>query len=269
VVDRGAQWLSGLQGPDGSLGASPGLPAVGWATPYAVLVWNAVGGYAECGEKACGWLLDRRGQTLPRDPSIRLAVEHDTSLVGWPWVEGTHSWLEPTAMAILGLSLEGLHGHPRVLEGVRLIVDRALPHGGWNYGNKSVFRTELRPQPGPTGLALLALATRGDDLRPPVVDPALGYLKKTLPEVDSPCSLGWGVLGMRAWDAAPAGSGDWLRRSFERHSGRPDTACGLGLLLLAAVEQGPGLLGARAGAAVSSEANRGSMETDLSGGIGR
>ena len=41
-----------------------------------------------------------------------------------------------------------------------MIIDRALPHGGWNYGNKVVFGHELRPQPGPTGMALLALATR-------------------------------------------------------------------------------------------------------------
>jgi hypothetical protein len=172
-------------------------------------------------------------------------------------------------MAIQALSQEGLQGHPRVLEGVRLIIDRALPHGGWNYGNKSVFGTELRPQPGPTGLALLALATRGDGTRPRCVDPAIGYLERTLPEVDSPSSLGWGVLGMRAWDAAPAGSGDWLRRSWERHSGRLDVACGLGLILLAAAEHGPEYLGARARATVSREANGGSMVKHLSGGIGR
>jgi hypothetical protein len=172
-------------------------------------------------------------------------------------------------MAILALSLEGLSSHHRVLEGVHLIIDRALPHGGWNYGNKSVFRTELRPQPGPTGLALLALATRGDGLRPPCVDPAIGYLEKTLPEVDSPCSLGWGVLGMRAWDAAPAGCGGWLRRSLERHAGRPDAACGLGLLLLAAAEHGPRLLGTRAGTAVSSEAKQNSTEMNPCGDTGR
>jgi hypothetical protein len=196
-------------------------------------------------------------------------VQHDTGLVGWPWVEGTHSWLEPTAMAVLALSLDGLSGHARVVEGVRLIVDRALPHGGWNYGNKSVFRTELRPHPGPTGLALLALAARGERPRPPCVDWALAYLERTLPEIDSPCSLGWGVLGMRAWGAASATRDGWLGRSWARHSGRPDAACGLGLLLLAAAEHGPGVLGARAGVAASPEANRSFSSEDLPGGIGR
>ena len=89
-------------------------------------------------------------------------------------------------MAVMALTREGLGAHPRVEEGSRLILDRALPHGGWNYGNKRVFGQELRPQPGPTGLALVALATRKHEYRPRSVDPAIDYLIRTLPEVRAP-----------------------------------------------------------------------------------
>ena len=149
-------------------------------------------------------------------------------------------------MAVTALAAEGLGAHPRVEEGSRLILDRALPHGGWNYGNRRVFGQELRPHPGPTGLALLALAALRHEIRPRSVDQAIGYLIRTLPEVRAPVSLGWGVLGLRAWDAAPAESNQWLVRSHAAHTGRNDAACGLGLLLLAAAGHGPELVGARA-----------------------
>ena len=124
----------------------------------ALLLWSTT--RPPSGEVAGArrWLLARKGKTDLRRPKRKKVVGHDPRLVGWPWVEATHSWLEPTALAILALCRLGLAGHPRVKAGVELILDRALDSGGWNYGNKSVFGTELRPQPGPTGLALLALA---------------------------------------------------------------------------------------------------------------
>ena len=39
--------------------------------------------------------------------------------LGWPWVDGTHSWVEPTALALLVMGREGLSGHSRAREGVR------------------------------------------------------------------------------------------------------------------------------------------------------
>ena len=48
--------------------------------------------------------------------------------------------------------------HPRVAQGLAMIRDRAIRTGGWNLGNPLVFDTVMRPLPGPTGLALLALS---------------------------------------------------------------------------------------------------------------
>src|SRR5262249_9989037 len=128
-------------------------------TAYSLLLWTILEHHTNPRRRAATWLLAEKGQPIPSEAASEGSiVGHDPSLIGWPWIDGTHSWMEPTALAILALGREGLAAHARVAEGVRLLYDRALPHGGWNYGNRSVFGRELRPQPGPTGLALLALA---------------------------------------------------------------------------------------------------------------
>ena len=43
------------------------------------------------------WMLATEGHTQPRTPNIA----HDTTLRGWPWAEGTHAWIEPTAMHLI------------------------------------------------------------------------------------------------------------------------------------------------------------------------
>jgi hypothetical protein len=245
VVTRAAEWLATMQNSDGSLGVCAALPEPGWATPYAVLLWSALDTMALERQRAAAWLLAQKGLRLTFPVVARRAIEHDPTLVGWPWIENTHSWLEPTALAVLALARMSLVDHPRAHEGLLVITDRALPHGGWNYGNKAVFGQELRPQPGPTGMALLALATRATKRRPRVVEQGIAYLGQTLPGVTAPISLGWGVLGLRAWDAAPRDAQDWLSQSHALAGRRRDSAVGLGLLLLAGGERALEFLGSR------------------------
>jgi hypothetical protein len=237
AVRDAADWLVTLQQADGSLGVTPALPSPGWTTPYALLLWNALGGFEVARRRALTWLLELKGRTLPPETIRSQVIGHDPTLVGWPWIKDTHSWLEPTALAVLALDREGQKDHPRAIEGTLLIRDRAIPQGGWNYGNKTVFGHPLCPQPGPTGLALLALAIR--ERRPREVGLARDYLFKTLPSLRAPISLGWGVLGLRAWDECPALADSWLAQAYTRHSGRPDAAVGLGLLLQAAGKKSP------------------------------
>ncbi len=234
AIQRGADWLQTLQKADGSLGIAPSLPSPCWATSHAILLWNALEVHAPARRRAAAWLLEQKGTSIAVDAAYLGSVGgHDTTLIGWPWVEGTHSWIEPTAMAILALVREGLGDHPRVAEGILVVLNRALTRGGWNIGNTSVFGRQLRPQPGPTGLALLALAARLSKHRPLSVDPAIAYLLRTLPDVRAPISLAWGVLGLRAWNASPAAAADWLSESYALYTGRRDVITGLSLLLLA------------------------------------
>jgi hypothetical protein len=183
------------------------------------------------------WLLGFEGRPIPITPENRGVLGHDSSLIGWPWVDGTHSWLEPTALAVLALCREGLRDHARVTAGVRVILDRAIKRGGWNYGNTAVFGRQLRPQPAPTGIALLALAAQGRAARSFAVSHAIRYLHEILPQVRSAVSLGWAVLGLRAHDACPAHAPSWLAESYGQCTGHPDKAVALSLLLLAAGQQ--------------------------------
>ncbi len=172
-------------------------------------------------------------------------IGHDTTLAGWPWVAGTHSWLEPTVLAVIGLDREGLRSHPRVAEGYRLIEDRAIKGGGWNYGNKSAFGHPLRPQPGPTGMALVALARLDSGPRPVTVREAIAYLGETLPHIRSSVSLGWGLLGLRVWNCAPPAdeTDAWLAEAYRRATGLPDAAVKLAMLLLAGGDHGLEFIG--------------------------
>ena len=76
----------------------------GWATPYAVLCWGGLGGFEVPRRRACDWLLGIGGRPLPPAAEGGSVVGHDTTLIGWPWVAETHSWVEPTALAILALA---------------------------------------------------------------------------------------------------------------------------------------------------------------------
>ena len=238
---KSADWLASLQSLDGSLGVSAALPTPCWATPYGVLLWAALGGYTTHRERATRWLLDQEGVAIPNLAMCERTVGHDTAIVGWPWVANTHSWVEPTAVAILALRREGQAEHPRVREGLRLIRDRAIPTGGWNYGNNIAFGRDLRPQPAPTGLALLALA--GIDGRTDIVERAAGYLQESLPSTCAPQSLCWGVLGLRAWGCCPDAADGWLAQAFEQTLRRSDSSQRPAHLLLAGGERPLEVLG--------------------------
>jgi len=233
-----ATWMVSVQQTDGSLGVSAELAQPGWATPYALLLWAALGAFPAQRQRAVRWLLGQQGTTI--SGLTDGVIGHDASLAGWPWVAGTHSWLEPTALAVMALRREGFARHPRVVEGVHLIRNRAIPGSGWNYGNSVVFGNILRPQPGPTGLALLALA--GTEGPRETVEPALGYLRTALPTIRATLSLSWGLLGLRAWGAEPPEAEGWLAEAAaQAFAGNADSS--LGLLLLAAGRKSLGLLG--------------------------
>jgi hypothetical protein len=242
-IERSAGWLVSLQRRDGALGVSPALPVPVWTTPHAVLLWSALGGYATERARAIDWLLAQEGLAVPRGASPGAAADHDTTLVGWPWIDGTHSWLEPTALAVLALRCAGKADHPRVRAGLQLIRDRALAGGGWNYGNRAAFGHELRPQPGPTGLALLALA--GTEVPALCIEPAITYLLGALPETCAPLSTCWGVLGLRAWERSPRAAEQWLARALAQALRQPPVGARLAHLLLAAGPRSLQLLGLR------------------------
>lgn len=226
---QSANWLSAIQQNNGAVGLSESLTYPHWPTPLALLLWTALGTHAEERRRATEWLLATKGEAIRRGPGD--PIGHDTTIVGWPWVEHTHSWVEPTSMAILALRRQDLGRHSRVRDGLRLLRDRAIATGGWNYGNNVVFETTLRPRPAPTGLALLAQA--GIAPKSDAIVRAIDYLLRALPSVRSGQSLGWGLLGLSAWGKRPAEADAWLEQAYAEARTRADLAPQLAYLLLA------------------------------------
>lgn len=234
LVNLSRARLARDQLPDGRLPLSPDHPEAFWPTPLAILAWNRSAAQQEAQSRAVHFLLKTTGSHWRRRADDFMG--NDPGIQGWPWIGGTHSWVGSTGIAILALQAAGYGAHERVTEGGRLLLDRQLSAGGWNYGNTSVFGTELRPMPETTGIALNALKNRTTRER---VQGSLQYLKSTLATLRTPYSLAWSLLGLGAWDERPADSqalvAECLRRQ-EQYGAYETTS--LALLLLAQLAPG-------------------------------
>jgi hypothetical protein len=219
------------QGEDGRVSLSQQHPDSYWPTALAILAWQDFPTGSTARSRAIRFLLDSTGIHAPRTPGDPAA--HDTLLKGWPWVGGTHSWIEPTALSVIALKTAGHGLHDRVSEAVRMILDRQLPQGGWNYGNTIMFGKELHPMPESTGAALAGLA--GMVGREKVIR-GLDYLQVEVGRLRTPISLGWTLLGLAAWGLWPANSLALVERCLANQSryGEYDTSA-LCLLFLGAL----------------------------------
>jgi hypothetical protein len=238
------RWLAKIQTSDGSVPplaemAQPSWPTA-WAIIAAVLASRQKPAEFDAPKppleetsafdivRAQERLLSIEGGRIEPSPDFG----HDPQLVGWPWVVGTHSWQEPTAMSVLALKALGLKNHPRTRQGLKLLVDRLLIVGGCNYGNTVVLGQRLRPHVEPTGLTLLALA--GEQIDDPRIERSLTYLSGALSAETTPISLSYGLLGLAAHDRTPEEAADWLQTAFQRTIARDASPHALALLVLAA-----------------------------------
>ncbi|MBA4359013.1 MAG: hypothetical protein C0405_14955, partial [Desulfovibrio sp.] len=96
--------------PDGRLPIHPDQPQAPWPTAAALMALLGAEDFSRQAGRLSAYLLGSSGAHWPRAPEN--AADHDTSLRGWSWTEGTHSWAEPTAMAMLALSAAGQREHP-------------------------------------------------------------------------------------------------------------------------------------------------------------
>lgn len=231
---RALNWLRTVQRSDGSVPVSTTLDSPSWTTTLAILAWNSApnrGAYRDSIRAASDWLIGNQGLTS----SVRLnEAQHDATIVGWSWVDGTHSWVEPTAYAVLALRSTGQSEHVRNRDGVRLLRDRALPSGGWNYGNSTVLANTLRPFPETTGVALAALSglEKSD-----TIEQSLVFLEAELPRIRTPLALAWGLIGLGQWNRRPAQADHWIDEAIIESASRPANAQHDALLLLSAADQ--------------------------------
>jgi hypothetical protein len=210
ICEQGRDYLQKEQDTMGRVCISRSHPETSWPTPLAILAWLRAFKYRQTEDLSSRFLMNFTGYHF--NQSNTSARGHDPSIRGWPWIADTHSWIIPTGMAILALKVVGRGTHERVEEGEAMILDRQLPHGGWNYGNTFVFEKELPPLPECTGVALEALANDTDRAS---VDRSLEYLLKELPSLHTPISLGWALLGLGAWGLRPSNTEDLISASLD------------------------------------------------------
>jgi hypothetical protein len=211
LLDRSRSRLAMDQQSDGRIGISPQHKEAFWPTPLAILAWQGSPNYNKVKFRAIHFLLNTTGFHPPK--GAQSGVAHDTSLKGWPWIQNTHSWVEPTALTIQTLVASGNKNHPRVQEGVRMILDRQLSKGGWNYGNTLVYGQELLPMPDTSGLALDALS---GFLPRDQVALSINFVKTQIHRWRTPLALGWCLLGLGSWGEYPAQGKNWVLECLKK-----------------------------------------------------
>lgn len=205
-----------------------------WPTPLAVLAWQGSQQHIEAQGRAVKFLL--KISSVHWGKRADSASAHDTSIRGWAWTKNTHSWIEPTALALIALEVTAQMGHSRFQEGIRMIMDRQLPHGGWNYGNTFVYGQELHPFIDTTGIALSALAGH---VAKEDVNRSILFLKSRIAGCRTPLSLGWALFGLGAWGEFPREGNTLIENTLKRQEkfGIYGTSL-LSLLTLASICQG-------------------------------
>lgn len=192
---------------------APETPVAAWRASNGLLVEPTVGNANLCfnglaalvvaarvdgGEKVASHimhaLLELKGVQLAVDPVLRL----DASLQGWPWTDGTFSWVEPTAWCTLAAKKLG-RPEPltaaRVGEAEKLLRDRACEGGGWNFGNSQLFGQNLPAHVPATAAGVLAMQDRRDD---PALGAAIQYLRRQAFVEGSTIALGLSWIALAA-----------------------------------------------------------------------
>ena len=202
-IREGLDWLSKRQNSDGSWPLNDSLKDGSWATALAMLALDAWPEHEEAITKAGRWALMQYGNKPGLLAKVLLTLSFkkkpvilNEDLVGWPWMTGTFSWVEPTSYFLIALKrmrrhLLGTNVDERIRQGESMIYDRMCVGGGWNYGNSVVYGEKLWPYADTTAIALIALQNHRDAEANQVSFAALRDAVKT---VDSALALSWSVL---------------------------------------------------------------------------
>ena len=200
VLDPHLAFLTRSRDAGGRVIDDAALPVNFGFNGQAALVLQSIGLPAAAG--LAGAVLDRvidaKGVAVPQSPQFR----QDNSLQGWSWMDGTFSWVEPTAWCTLALKASDRRASPavaaRIGEAERLLLDRACVGGGWNFGNSAVLGQDLRAYIATTALTLLALQDRRREL---AVARGWEYLREHRLSESSGLALALTALCCRIFDA--------------------------------------------------------------------
>ncbi len=194
-VDAGLAAIETNRASDGTYRLTRGRPQAVWPTALVLFAEQTIGLPADRLSTTADTLLRAESRVLDGSDEKDMRFDIDLTLKGWAWADGNFAWVEPTAWACLALRAAGKGAHPRVAEGLKLLLDRAFESGGANYGNRIVLGKSTEPIPGPTAILLLALQGVTDE---PRVDAAKGYLRVHAAKSTDLENLAWAKLALAA-----------------------------------------------------------------------
>jgi hypothetical protein len=230
------RWLRTAQRADGAWGIDHAGASPSWMTAWAVWALAGSVGDAMAAGRGARWLLEIPVLKLTDAASVaemRRTLDLDASLIGWPWQPGEAAWVLPTALSIVALTAAGYGREALVDEGLKYLLDRACPSGGWNFGNPVVLGKALPPTPPESALAMLALRARGLAADHPVVERGLGYLATPSPDLTGGSEAAWRLLALKAWGRTPPGPRETIMASQQEAGGWRDSPFHTALALLA------------------------------------
>jgi hypothetical protein len=159
--EKGMSWLLSSQNSDGGWGINDNDPESGWQTAWAALALQKANQDIDTISRAMDWLTYVGTNQVSQDEFKKheIPVSDDPGAIVWPWLPGQVCWIEPTAMAVLGL--ESKDNSPLVSSRIKAAVDYFIryrtPIGGWDIGNAGPLDTIVLPRAYPTSLVLMAL----------------------------------------------------------------------------------------------------------------
>jgi hypothetical protein len=218
-IERALAAVSGWQLPDGLLADVAGVPNIAFnGLALVALAGPAIGKQPALPRlRLANALLENQGVALRDDAYHR----QKNTLRGWPWTDGTFSWVEPTAWCVLGLkrarpSMDDVlarRANACIAEGEALLLDRACRGGGWNYGNSNIFGKELHPYIPTTAVALLALQDRPNEK---AVVEGVTFLEKHWHNEPSGPALSLALIAMAVQGRVVPDAMDALALAYER-----------------------------------------------------
>lgn len=201
--DRALKLVRSWQLPSGAWKPAQHIDEPHWTTSLAITLHAVRGVYDSAFQSGVSWLLGVKGVeggALSRIAGFFTSslVEFDASLVGWPWLPDTSSWVEPTSQALLALKLAADHVSHNALRrrtamAERMLVERRCLDGGWNYGNRKVYGINLPCYPETTAIALIGL--KGLPLRD--LAPSLQLAARLWEESRSPLARAWLTIALQ------------------------------------------------------------------------
>jgi hypothetical protein len=201
AADRAWSLIKAWQQPDGSWPPTVGTAISGWGTALCLTLAHLRGDVDGTYLKGVAYLLKTAGteSELWRRALARIGLidpGRNLSLKGWPWKEGTSSWVEPTAHTLIALKkafalLPAPELTERIHSGEALLLDVRCKDGGWNFGSPWTLGEDQRSYPETTALALLGLQGRAE------AGSSVDLAKRWLPDTPSSLARAWITIALR------------------------------------------------------------------------